>query len=203
MVDIATGAAVAKLTQSAPSSLHPQPRTKACTSACRWCSKARASEESCRCHPVTVASTIAARCRHFRHHHRAAAAILPPPLPSCRCHRAAAKLPHPSAIATAVALPLQPSCCCRRHHRAELAPHRFRRHSRRQATASGITLPPHRQATIATAAKLPSLPMPPPPSPHAAATRYCRQRRRAAAAILPPPLRCQRRQAAATKSVVC
>jgi hypothetical protein len=45
---------------------------------------------------ATVASTITARCRHFRHHRRAAAAKLPPPPPSCRHHRATAKLPHPS-----------------------------------------------------------------------------------------------------------
>jgi hypothetical protein len=115
------------MTQSAPSSLRPRPRTNARTSACQWRSKARASEESCRHHPVTVASTIAARCRHFRHRHRAATAILTPLPPSCRRHRAAAKLPHPS---------------CRRH----------RRHRRRVAAVAPPPSPPPSRCRCSQAA---------------------------------------------------
>ena len=136
----------------------------------------------------------------------ASAAKLPQPTPQPSCHshhrpcsvallpqKAATAAPHapscnnrqlqpptrccPAAIATAVALPLQPSCCCLRHLRAELAPQRFRCH-RRQATTTATTLLPRRQAAIATAAKLPPLPPPPPPSSHAAATRHCRRRGR-------------------------
>jgi hypothetical protein len=109
--------------------------------------------------------------RYCRRHHTAAAAkllLLPPPprqdgtavLPSLplpprtnyhNCHHAAT---------TAAALPLQPICCCPRHHRAELAPQHFChcrcRHG--QATATATALPPlppcccHRQtSTLACA----------------------------------------------------
>ena len=88
------------MTQSAPSSLRPRPRTKARTSACQWRSKARASEESCRHHPVTVASTIAARCRHFRHRHRALP--LPPPPEDDRPRRRRTPRPSPSPPSFAI-----------------------------------------------------------------------------------------------------
>ena len=99
------------MTQSAPSSLHPQPRTKVRTSACPWHLKARALEEppplpsyrqchhaaatppSSYCHhrqaavTATAASAIATRCRH---------PPLPPPPPRCCRHTvAAAVLPTP------------------------------------------------------------------------------------------------------------
>jgi hypothetical protein len=147
-----------------------------------------------RCHRHTA--TAAAKLPPPPCRRQAATSKLPPPLPPpplrCRCH--------PATIATAVALTRQPSCCCRRHHRAELAPQRFRR---RQATASATALPPRCQAAIATVAKQPSLPTRPPPFPHAVATRHCHQRHCAATAILPPSPRCRPRQAAAAKSVVC
>jgi hypothetical protein len=79
----------------------------------------------CRCHTATAAAKLPPPPRRRQ---AATSKLLPPPLSRCRCR--------PAAIATAVALPLQPNCCCRRHHRAELAPQRFRRCSRRQATAS-------------------------------------------------------------------
>ncbi len=151
------------MTQSAPSSLRHRPRTKARTSACRWRSKARASEESCRRHhhhhhccavaPLSPLQTSRSRCRPA-----AAARLLPPPPPSCR------------AGATALP-PLLPSCRhCHRHlhHRRTLPllpppPPCCRRH-----TATATAPPPscHIQAATATAATAVASPL----SPFAIAT---------------------------------
>ena len=150
-------------TQSAPSSLRPRPRTKARTSACRWRSKARASEESCRHHhhhhrhavaPLSPPQTSRSRCRPTAAARllppppppcRAGAAALPPPLPSCRhCHRL---LHHPARFhhfrhrrraAAAILAPPPPSC--HRHRATAKLPHpSCRRHRCRLAA---VALPP-------------------------------------------------------------
>ena len=52
------------------------------------------------------------------------------------------KISQNTGRAAAIALTLQPSCCCHRHNRAELAPQRFRhcRPCRKQATATATVL---------------------------------------------------------------
>ena len=69
-------------------------------------------------------------------------------------YQAAARAASPLPATALAALPLQPSCCCCSHHRAELAPQRFRhcRRRRGQATATAITLPPlpRRDGSIAS-----------------------------------------------------
>jgi hypothetical protein len=129
-----------------------------------------ATAASTRTLPPPATAATATRCR--RHTATDAAKL---PLPPRRRQAAAYKLPLPlppppsrccpsvniTTIASSVALPLHPSCCCHRHHRTELAPQHFRH---RQATASVTMLPPllprcyhRRQAAIATATKLPPL----------------------------------------------